>query len=108
MLRPTSTLAWSVPLLAALPSCHESYGLSGSEAVGVVAPAPVGSTCLCTGAADATCRVDRDCDAGTRCVEHADGARRPEVPCLSSTMACPSMHACQGSASGCGCEWLGE
>lgn len=54
------------------------------------------------------CMQERDCVAGTHCVEHADGARRCEVPCLSNTMECPSMHACQGSASGWVCEWLGE
>ncbi len=54
------------------------------------------------------CTGNQDCDSGLDCVQRADGARRCEVRCTTSDMACPpaTPHACD-TASGV-CEWLGE
>lgn len=53
------------------------------------------------------CVGDDDCEPGMHCVEHGDGRRRCEVPCFTSEMRCPAMHACAAHA-GWVCEWLGE
>jgi len=52
------------------------------------------------------CGSDADCDPGLYCVEHADDARRCDVPCFTQGMRCPFMHECRRPDWV--CEWIGE